>query len=136
MRVLLLCLVSLPAWSAIDVYQFDNSQQEDRFHRLTEELRCPKCQNQSISASDADIAKDMRARVHRMILEGKSDDEIVGYFVDRYGNFVTYRPPVNRGTLILWLGPLLLFVGGALVIILLLKRASGRADTDEGDDQP
>ncbi len=68
-------------FAAIDVYQFDNEQQEQRFRILSEELRCPKCQNQSIADSDAGIAQDMRTRVHTMILEGKSDEDIVDYFV-------------------------------------------------------
>ncbi|MED5433025.1 MAG: cytochrome c-type biogenesis protein [Pseudomonadota bacterium] len=132
LRTMLLCL-SLPALAAIDVYQFDNAEQEQRFRVLSEELRCPKCQNQSIADSDAGIAQDMRARVHSMILEGKSDAEIVDYFVSRYGDFVSYRPPVNATTSILWLAPLGLLVGGGLIIVLLLRRASARADDNEED---
>lgn len=133
LRILLLLLLSLPAWAAIDVYQFDNEQQELRFRALTEQLRCPKCQNQSIADSDAGIAMDMRARVHSMILAGNSDEEIVGYFVERYGEFVSYRPPVNAQTAILWLLPLLMLGGGAVLIAVLLRRASARADEDEGE---
>ena len=127
----LLCL-SMPALAAIDVYEFDNPRQEERFRVLTEELRCPKCQNQSIADSDAGIAQDMRTRVHTMILEGKSDAEIVDYFVSRYGDFVSYRPPVTAETSILWLGPLLLLLVGAVVIVLLLRRASGKVGDDDG----
>ena len=97
LRIVLLLMLSMPAFAAIDVYQFDNEQQEQRFRILSEELRCPKCQNQSIADSDAGIAQDMRTRVHTMILEGKSDEDIVDYFVSRYGDFVSYRPPVNAG---------------------------------------
>ncbi|MCG8393038.1 MAG: cytochrome c-type biogenesis protein CcmH [Pseudomonadales bacterium] len=122
----------MPALAAIDVYEFDNLRQEERFRVLTEELRCPKCQNQSIADSDAGIAQDMRTRVHTMILEGKSDAEIVDYFVSRYGDFVSYRPPVTAETSILWLGPLLLLLVGAVVIVLLLRRASGKVGDDDG----
>lgn len=128
---LLLMLVAGPALAAIDVYPFDNASQRGRFHRLTEELRCPKCQNQSIADSDAGIAQDMRERVARMIREGRSDEEIVDYFVVRYGDFVSYRPPVNKRTAILWAGPVLLLLFGGLAIVVLVVRASRRADREE-----
>ncbi|MBM7334211.1 MAG: cytochrome c-type biogenesis protein [Alcanivorax sp.] len=134
---LVLCalLLASPLRAAIDLYQFDNTEQQDRFHRLTEELRCPKCQNQSIADSDAEIARDMRERTARMIREGRSDQEVVNFFVDRYGDFVSYRPPVNERTVILWMGPLGLLLLGVLAIVLLVRRASRRAELEE-DDQP
>jgi len=128
-------LLASPLRAAIDIYQFDNTDQQDRFHRLTEELRCPKCQNQSIADSDAEIARDMRERTARMIREGRSDQEVVNFFVDRYGDFVSYRPPVNERTAILWMGPLGLLLLGVLAIVLLVRRASRRAELEE-DDQP
>ncbi|MQX53393.1 cytochrome c-type biogenesis protein CcmH [Alcanivorax sp. PA15-N-34] len=134
LRIFLFALLPLQALAAIDVYQFDSPQQEDRFHRLTEELRCPKCQNQSIADSDADLARDMRDRVHGMIVEGKSDDEIVGYFVSRYGDFVSYRPPVNARTSVLWLIPLLMLLGGGVLIVRLLRKASAQADQQDSND--
>lgn len=131
LRALLLVLLPLQALAAIDVYQFETEQQEARFRVLTDELRCPKCQNQSIADSDADLARDMRDRVHNMILEGKSDAEIVDYFVSRFGDFVSYRPPVNVQTSVLWLIPLVMLLGGAALIIVLLRRASARADLND-----
>ncbi|MDX1803096.1 MAG: cytochrome c-type biogenesis protein [Alcanivorax sp.] len=131
LRVLLLMTLLSPALAAIDVYQFDTPAQEARFHKLTDELRCPKCQNQSIADSEADIAADMRDRVQKMILQGKSDQQIIQYFVDRYGNFVTYKPPVNARTAILWVGPGLVFLIGAVVIVLLIRRASRNVDDGE-----
>ncbi|KZY31283.1 cytochrome C biogenesis protein [Alcanivorax sp. HI0083] len=135
LRMVLLLMLSMPALAAIDVYQFDNEQQEQRFRILSEELRCPKCQNQSIADSDAGIAQDMRTRVHTMILEGKSDEDIVDYFVSRYGDFVSYRPPVNAGTSILWLGPILLLLGGGVVIAMLLRNASRKAAAEDERSQ-
>ena len=135
LRIVLLLMLSMPAFAAIDVYQFDNEQQEQRFRILSEELCCPKCQNQSIADSDAGIAQDMRTRVHTMILEGKSDEDIVDYFVSRYGDFVSYRPPVNAGTSILWLGPILLLLGGAVLIVILLRNASRKAAADDEASQ-
>ena len=135
LRIVLLLMLSMPAFAAVDVYQFDNEQQEQRFRILSEELRCPKCQNPSIADSDAGIAQDMRTRVHTLILEGKSDEDIVDYFVSRYGDFVSYRPPVNAGTSILWLGPILLLLGGAVLIVILLRNASRKAAADDEASQ-
>lgn len=123
-----LLAIAGPALGAIDVYHFNTIQQQDRFHKLTEQLRCPKCQNQSIASSDADIARDMRQQVADMILKGRSDKDIVQYFVDRYGSFVTYKPPFDAHTAILWLGPGLLLLAGILVIVRLVRRASRQAD--------
>jgi cytochrome c-type biogenesis protein CcmH len=135
LRTLFLLCVSLSAIAATDVYQFDTPEQEQRFRVLLDELRCPKCQNQSLADSDAGIAQDMRTRVESMIKEGKSNDEIVDYFVSRYGDFVSYRPPVTPTTSILWLAPLLLLGSGAVVLVLLLRRASARADdSDDRED--
>ena len=129
--LLSLALAAVPAGAAIDIYQFDSNAQQDRFHRLTEELRCPKCQNQSIADSDAEISQDMRERVARMIRESHSDEEIVGFFVARYGDFVSYRPPLNAKTAILWVGPLSLLLLGGVGIVLLVRRASREAEEDD-----
>ncbi|HEX5677307.1 MAG TPA: cytochrome c-type biogenesis protein [Alcanivorax sp.] len=131
LTVLLLALIAVPSWAAIDIYQFDSDAQRDRFQRLTEQLRCPKCQNQSIADSDAEISQDMRERVARMIREGRSDEEIVAFFVERYGNFVSYRPPFNPRTAILWVGPLTLLLLGGVGIVLLVRRASREAEEDD-----
>jgi len=136
LRIVFLLGISLSAMAATDIYQFETPEQEQRFRVLLDELRCPKCQNQSLADSDAGIAQDMRARVEIMIKEGKSNDEFVDYFVARYGNFVSYRPPVTPTTSILWLAPLLLLGSGAVIIVLLLRRASARVDdSDEGGEE-
>ena len=131
--MLLTLLLAAPLQAAIDLYQFDDTAQQDRFHRLTEELRCPKCQNQSIADSDAEIARDMRERVARIIREGRSNEEIVQFFVARYGDFVSYRPPVNERTAILWVGPVALLILGGLGILLLARRASRRVEEDDAE---
>jgi len=136
LRIVFLLGISLSAMADRDIYQFETPEQEQRFRVLLDELRCPKCQNQSLADSDAGIAQDMRARVEIMIKEGKSNDEIVDYFVARYGDFVSYRPPVTPTTSILWLAPLLLLGSGAVIIVLLLRRASARVDdSDEGGEE-
>ncbi len=101
---------------------FENQQQEDRFNQLTQELRCLVCQNQNLADSDAQLAHDLRAEVHEMLLAGKSDDEIKTFMVERYGDFVLYRPPVQVNTYLLWLAPLVLLLIGALILRVNIKK--------------
>jgi cytochrome c-type biogenesis protein CcmH len=131
--LVILCLLCSPPLlaGAIDVYEFDSERDKARFHELTHQLRCPKCQNQSISDSDADISQDMRARVAEMIRAGKSDREIVDYFVTRYGVFVNYKPPMRGDTAFIWLGPVLVFLAGIGLVIWQMRRAARRPEDDE-----
>ncbi|PTT47728.1 cytochrome c-type biogenesis protein [Aeromonas sp. HMWF016] len=129
MRVLIASLLLLlgwvvqaPAMAAIDVYTFDNDNQEQVFRELTKELRCPKCQNQDIADSNAGLAKDLRDKTYQMVRQGKDKDEIVDYMVARYGNFILYNPPLMASTLILWLGPLLVIVIGLGVVVMRSRR--------------
>ena len=103
--------------AAIDALQFKSSQQEDDYHSLTQELRCPQCQNNNIADSNATIAVDMRAKVFELLNEGKNKDEIVDYMVQRYGNFVTYNPPITPATVLLWVLPLCLLLFGGIAIL-------------------
>lgn len=122
---LLACLLWLPnAFAAIDAYQFDDLKNEQLFKDVIEELRCPKCQNQNISGSSAPIAKDIKDRVYKMIKQGKSKQEIIDHFIDRYGNYITYKPPMSGFTLILWIGPFIGLVLGLIVLTVLVKRIS------------
>ncbi|WP_431484011.1 cytochrome c-type biogenesis protein [Pseudomonas solani] len=120
------------ARAAIDTYEFKDESERERFRVLTEELRCPKCQNQNIADSNAPIATDLRREIFRMLEEGKGDDEIVDFLVARYGDFVRYKPPVNGRTLLLWYGPAGLLVGGLLVLgVIVLRRR--RVENAPGD---
>jgi cytochrome c-type biogenesis protein CcmH len=110
------------ARAAIDTYEFKDEAERERFRTLTEELRCPKCQNQNIADSNAPIATDLRREIHRMLEEGKSNQDIVDYLVARYGDFVRYKPPVNARTLLLWYGPAGLLVGGLVVLGIIVVR--------------
>jgi cytochrome c-type biogenesis protein CcmH len=124
-RLLLLLLFSWPlvTGAAQDIYQFDSAADESRFRELLVQLRCPKCQNQAIADSDAPISQDMRDQVATMIRYGRSNEEIVDYFVERYGDFVSYKPPLTPQTIILWLAPLLAMLGGALLVVMQMRRA-------------
>ena len=133
----LLCglLLSFSLWAAIDTYQFDSVAQEQQYRELTGSLRCPKCQNNSIADSNAMIAADMRLKVYELMKQGQSKQQIVDYMVARYGNFVTYEPPVTASTLILWVGPALFAVLGALTIILRSRKPKTRSDLDDNEQQ-
>ncbi|WP_067705794.1 cytochrome c-type biogenesis protein [Erwinia sp. ErVv1] len=126
MKRFLLIVISLISLSAlagnIDTYQFASVAQEQQYRHLTESLRCPKCQNNSIADSNAMIAGDMRLKVYELLQAGQSPAQVRQYMVARYGNFVTYDPPVMPSTLILWAGPVLFVIIGALVIILRSRK--------------
>ena len=107
------------AFSAIDALNFSSPQQESDYHQLTQSLRCPQCQNNNIADSNATIAMDMRGKVFELLQEGKSKNDVVDYMVARYGNFVTYDPPMTASTLVLWIAPLLLVLLG---VVFLLRR--------------
>jgi cytochrome c-type biogenesis protein CcmH len=119
-----LCVfVAAPALAAPD------EAAEQRFNAIAAELRCLVCQNESLAASNAELAHDLRREIRGMIAAGKSDGEIMDFMVGRYGDFVRYRPPLKGSTLLLWFGPALLFAGGVGGLFAYLRRR-GRADDD------
>lgn len=122
-------LFSSVAFSAIDALNFSSPQQESDYHQLTQSLRCPQCQNNNIADSNATIAVDMRGKVFELLQEGKSKNDVVEYMVARYGNFVTYDPPMTASTLILWIAPLLLVLFG--VIFLFKSKAQSAVKSHE-----
>ena len=142
-RLLIACLLGAAvglglvgaARAAIDTYEFKDEVERERFRSLTEELRCPKCQNQNIADSDAPIAKDLRNEIYRMLGEGQKDEQIVDFLVARYGDFVRYKPPVNERTWLLWYGPWLLLGGGlgVLGLIVLRRRRPAAAAGKDAD---
>lgn len=120
---LLLLSLSAPLFAAIDEYTFDSEEQTERFRALTAEVRCPKCLNSNIAGSDAPIAADLRAEIYRQMQQGRSNDEIIAYLKERYGDFILYRPPVSTGTAVLWFGPLALLLAGFVVLRRMLHAA-------------
>ncbi len=114
-------LFTLPAL-AIDPMPFRDDVERQRFRALADELRCMVCQNQNLADSDAPLAQDMRNEVLRMIQAGQSDAEIKSFLTDRYGEFVLYRPPVNRATWLLWFGPFILLLAGAIALFVIVRR--------------
>ncbi|AIC18828.1 MULTISPECIES: cytochrome c-type biogenesis protein [Pseudomonas] len=110
------------AHAAIDTYEFANDAERERFRELTKELRCPKCQNQDIADSNAPIAADLRKEIFRMLGEGKDNQQIIDFMVDRYGDFVRYKPALTGKTALLWFGPAGLLLGGVVIIAVIVRR--------------
>ncbi len=111
-----------PAATAADIAP----EYEERFRKLSEELRCLVCQNQTLADSNAELAGDLRREVQAQMAKGKSDTEIKDYLVARYGDFVLYRPPVQSNTMLLWFGPFALLLVGATAWLLVQRRSRAR----------
>ena len=125
--VLLVIGLSMSAWANIDTYQFDNPRQEAQYRALIEEFRCPKCQNQNSAGSDAPIAQDLKQKTYDMVKDGRSDGEIRQYMNERYGDFISYKPPVRPSTWILWFFPPVLLVFVMLAWFIRNRNSSKRA---------
>lgn len=106
----------------VEVKKFNNLKQEQRYKYIIDELRCLVCQNQNIAGSNAGLAKDLREQVHKMILQGKNDEEIFDFMVTRYGDFVLYRPPFKVSTFLLWIGPFIILILGLFVLIRFIRQ--------------
>ena len=123
---------------AAEIRSFADPQLEARYTALIAELRCLVCQNQSLADSNAELAKDLRDRVFSMLHAGETDQEITAHMVERFSEFVLYRPPLNPATFLLWFGPLLMVVIGLAVILRIAKRhphlrSTGLNKTEEAE---
>ena len=124
MRWLLVIILLIPCLAVAEEARplADNPQVEARLKTLAVELRCLVCQNQTLADSHAPLAEDLRREVREMIAKGMSDREIIDFLVQRYGDFVLYRPPWKASTILLWLGPFLLLIAGATGLVFALRR--------------
>lgn len=131
----LLCGIGL-VWMAhasavIETYTFSSPELEARYHQLSQELRCPKCQNQNIADSNSPISRDLRALTYEQLEAGASDEDILRFMVERYGEFVRYRPAVDERTALLWYGPAALVAIGVLGFAVHLRRRSATMTSTE-----
>lgn len=134
--ILLLTLLFSTAY-AIDSESFDDPAMHARYRKLTRELRCLQCQNETIADSNATLAVDLRRELRAMVAAGKSDEEIQRFMTDRYGDFVLYQPPFAPRTFILWVAPGLLLVGAMIAVFVIVRRRSQLSTVDsEGTDTP
>lgn len=137
MRTLLVLLALLlgQTAAALEPVDYRSAAEEQRFKALTAELRCVMCQNQSIADSNAPIAHDLRREVLALMREGRSDDEIKQYLVERYTDFVLYEPPMRGGNWLLWIGPFLILLAGGVAVIRIIRRKQPAAATPAADNE-
>jgi cytochrome c-type biogenesis protein CcmH len=131
-----LLLISLPAFAIDNGRAFDDPLLQARYEKIIAEVRCVKCQNQTIKDSNALIAKDLRREIRRLLGEGKSNAEVFDFLVQRYGEFALYRPRMRGFALLLWIAPgAFLLIGAIVAIRVVRKRMSLPIDADDDADQ-
>jgi cytochrome c-type biogenesis protein CcmH len=123
--LLLFCLLAQPLPAADIPLEFADPAMQQRYLTLLEELRCLVCQNQSLADSNAPLAQDLRQEVFALIDAGAGDREILDFLVQRYGDFVLYRPPLRTGTMLLWIGPFILLLIGIAVVLRIALTGKG-----------
>lgn len=131
MLAVIFFMVSVSSVQAEQIYSFSSPEEEKLFRQITSELRCPKCQNQSIADSDAELSEDLRFIVYQKLKKGETKQQILSYMQDRYGDFVLYDPPVNKKTYILWFLPLFVFL---IIVIALIAKVGKRRYNPEAED--
>lgn len=139
LALLLTPLASDHAHAAVDVFEFENAEQERRFRNLSNEFRCPMCQNANLTSSPGGVAADLRREIYRMIIEGQTDQEIEEFMLARYGDFILYRPRLTLQTVLLWFGPLLFLLIGVWVAYSIMRRSgdksSEKVESLSGDEE-
>lgn len=128
-----LALFCLHAFAIDKAPAFADPAQQARYERLTHELRCLTCRSEAIADSNAQLAVDLRRQVRELMAAGKSDPEILQYMVDRYGDYVLYKPPFVARTILLWSAPVLLVLGGGIAAAVVISRKAKLPDTDPND---
>lgn len=113
----------LKAHAQIDVFDFETPEQEQRYRQLSNDFRCPMCQNANLSSSPGGVASDLRREIYRMIMEGQTDAQIEEFMLARYGDFILYRPRLTAQTLLLWFGPLMFLLGGVWVARNIIRNS-------------
>ncbi len=124
--ILLVFACAGTAFAAVETFEFSSEQLHERYLALVEDLRCPKCQNQNLAGSDSPISADLRREIYLMLEEGQTDQEITQFLVDRYGTFILYDPPKSGITRWVWLLPPVFLLGGLLILVQVLRSASGK----------
>ena len=132
---LLMLFLSNTLFAGVEVREFADPALEKRYEHLIDELRCLVCQNQNLADSNAELAQDLRRQVFEMLESGKSDDEIIDFMVNRYGDFVLYRPPVKSTTLLLWVGPFILLLVAVIVLLRMIRKRAKLAPVSLNEEQ-
>jgi cytochrome c-type biogenesis protein CcmH len=126
------CIAAVPAVAPVDANgQLQDHALQTRFERITKELRCLVCQNESIADSNVELASDLRRQVREMLVAGQSDDSIFDFMTDRYGDFVRFSPPLGRKTLVIWGAPFFMLIFGVVVVYRIVRQRSRMPLDDE-----
>ncbi len=120
---------------SIETYTFKTPEQEALYKELIKELRCLVCQNQDIADSNAELAQDLRRQTYEMITKGQSRDDVIDFMVERYGDFVLYRPPFKIKTLLLWVGPPLFLLFALFFVVKFLRNRPKKAEIELNQQQ-
>jgi len=112
------------ALAAVDTYEFETEEQQQRFRTMSNDFRCPMCQNTNLTGSGGGVAEDLRREIYLMIIDGKTDAEIEQFMLQRYGDFIFYKPRLMTNTLLLWFGPLIFLLIGGWIILRIVRRAN------------
>jgi len=120
--VLLLLLLSGSAAAVVDTYEFENDGMRARYYQFVEELRCPNCQSQNLAGSNSMVAADLRREVHRLLHEGLSDQQITEHMINRYGDYILYRPQFKSETALLWGAPIIFLIIGTVAVVFIGRR--------------
>jgi len=131
----LFLLFSFNSVAQVELLTFDSPQNEQRYKKLIAELRCLVCQNQNLADSDAELAGDLREITYNMIQDGSSNDDIIDFMVARYGDFVLYRPPFKKTTLLLWVGPFVILLIGVISAVFVVRRRKRQTAPSVDDAQ-
>ncbi|MBT5559357.1 MAG: cytochrome c-type biogenesis protein CcmH [Proteobacteria bacterium] len=111
-------------FAEIELREFPNEEVRENYLQLIDELRCLVCQNQNLAASDAELANDLRDETFEMLLNGQSVADVKAFMVDRYGEFVLYKPPFSPATWLIWIGPFVLLAAGLVIAVFITRRSS------------
>jgi len=130
MLAITMLLFSAAAWAIDSQPPFADPVLQARYTALTHELRCLVCQDETVADSNADLAADFRRQIHEMVAAGKTDAEVKAYMVQRYGDFVLYKPPVQSSTALLWIGPFVLLLLALGVLVMVVRRRAGQSQGD------
>jgi cytochrome c-type biogenesis protein CcmH len=131
----LLTVAAAASAYTLEEFRFDSPAQEEQFRDLIGKLRCLVCQNESLAGSQAELAQDLRNEVYRMMRAGQSEDEILTFLVDRYGDFVLYDPPLKPSTYVLWFGPFVIIGVAAYFMLRAVMRRKPAPDEDISDEE-
>jgi cytochrome c-type biogenesis protein CcmH len=130
LSIIFLLVLSGIACAGVEYRKFANPEQQEAYEKLTSELRCLVCQNQTIADSNAELAADLRRQVYEMLQQGKSKQDIAQFMTDRYGDFVLYNPPFKAKTGVLWIGPVVFLLMGLIAVFLFVRRKKTAATVE------